>query len=370
MRKTLITTLALAMVFTCAVAGAQDRVAGVTTTWDGLANGADAVPLVASDVGGSVWTETATGYSIAQPGWYATSAITADDSTPPGDYRVELSIDHTDLAVEYGGTNVGFWLWAPSGPPGGSLGFGYGYDGVSCVCHYFEMEVDGVTTYGGPVVQGAQVTIRIERVGDIATWSVKEAGIPGFTVLQTADLAALGIETDFGDAGLFLWADTGLLTTRINYAEWSYPPASAATATITQSASTPDPFVGGTASWDVSFSEDVTGATAGAFSRTLGGTADADAAATVSGGPADYVVTFANVTIGVDGIGSIGLDFDGSGVTDVAGSTLPVADAANASQYIVGAAAAPTANTWVLVLMGIVLALAATAVIRKKALEQ
>ena len=371
MRKTLISTLALAMVFAGAVAGAQDRSAGVTTLWDGLANGADAVALTDAGWGSGVtWTETATGYDCLQPAGWAGSFLTADDGIPPSDYRVTLSIDHTDLVTEYAGAAVGFWLWGPAGPAGTSVGLGYAYD-PGCACYYFEIEVGGVTTYGGPAVPGSQTTIRIERVGDIVTWSFMEAGDASFTELQTSDLAALGFETDDGDAGLYFWAPAGA-TTRINYVEWSNPPAAAATATITQSASTPDPFVDGTASWDVNFSEDVTGVTAGAFLPSLSGTAGSDATATLDSGSGagPYVVTVANVTIGVDNIGSIGLNFDGTGVTDVAGSGIDVAGSANAAQYLIGAAAAPTANNWVLVFMGIVLALAATAVIRKRALEQ
>ncbi len=145
------------------------------------------------------------------------------------------------------------------------------------------------------------------------------------------------------------------------------PPASGPTATITRSATSPDPdsaFTAGSGSWDVEFSEAVLNVDGTDFSLDTLGTAAATGP-TVTGGPTSYVASIS----GVGGTGSITLNFNVGNVVAEGDGTTPALAASSGSQWFSNVVAAPAATGWMLVFLGLVLFLAATVVIRRKALK-
>ena len=135
------------------------------------------------------------------------------------------------------------------------------------------------------------------------------------------------------------------------------------TVTIARVGDLDSPFVDTTGSWTVDFSEDVTAVTDDDFTLETTGDAAASGGPTVSGGPASYTV---DIT-GVSGTGSIGLNFL---VNDVVATATGLAPAAqNNAAAFTNVVPAPAAKGWVLVFLGVVLALAAAAMLRKKALK-
>ena len=139
------------------------------------------------------------------------------------------------------------------------------------------------------------------------------------------------------------------------------------TATITRSATSPDAdsaFTAGSGSWDVEFSEAVLNVDGTDFSLDTLGTAAATGP-TVTGGPTSYVASIS----GVGGTGSITLNFNVGNVVAEGDGTTPALAASSGSQWFSNVVAAPAATGWMLVFLGLVLFLAATVVIRRKALK-
>ncbi len=135
------------------------------------------------------------------------------------------------------------------------------------------------------------------------------------------------------------------------------------TVTIARVGATDSAFVDTTGSWTVDFSENVSGVTSDDFSLNETDTANASGGPTLGGSSPSFTV---GIT-GVSGTGTIGLNFL---VNDVVATVTSLAPAAqNNAAAFSNVVPAPAATSWVLVFLGVVLALAAAVVIRKRGLK-
>ena len=200
--------------------------------------------------------------------------------------------------------------------------------------------VDGTQTRV-PTVQTARGTV--------------EGGSNG-TVMSTLEVPTAGATT----VGYTI--EAGGNRTALSVAAFESVPARP-TVTIARVGDLDSPFVDTTGSWTVDFSEDVTGVTDDDFTLETTGDAAASGGPTVSGGPASYTV---DIT-GVSGTGSIGLNFLVNDVVATATGLAPVGQ--NNAAAFTNVVPAPAAKGWVLVFLGVVLTLAAVAMLRKKALK-
>ena len=137
------------------------------------------------------------------------------------------------------------------------------------------------------------------------------------------------------------------------------------TAMITRVGAVDSAFTGGSGSWTVEFSEDVINVTNDDFSLSTFGDAVVGTGPTVTGGPASYTAAIGGVT---GASGTIILNFEVGDVVSVADGT-PAEPASGGAQWFSNVVPAPAAMGWVLVFLGVVLALAAAVVIRKRALK-
>ena len=138
------------------------------------------------------------------------------------------------------------------------------------------------------------------------------------------------------------------------------------TATITRDGAVDSAFTDTTGSWTVGFSEDVINVTDDDFSLSTLGDAVVGTGPTVTGGPASYTVSIGSVT---GSAGTISLNFDVGDVVAAADGTTAALPASSGSQWFSNVVPAPAALGWVLVFLGIVLALAAAVMLRRKALK-
>ena len=137
------------------------------------------------------------------------------------------------------------------------------------------------------------------------------------------------------------------------------------TTTITRDGAVDSAFTSGSGSWTVDFSEDVINVDGADFSLSTLGDAIVGSGPTVTGGPASYTVSIASVT---GSAGTIVLNFNVGDVVSTADGIAP-APASAGSQWFSNVVPAPAAMGWVLVFLGIVLALAAAVMLRRKALK-
>jgi hypothetical protein len=144
--------------------------------------------------------------------------------------------------------------------------------------------------------------------------------------------------------------------------------AAAASSTVSRAGGSAAPYPTGAASWTVTFSEPVSGVTAGSFSLVLGGNTATDALVFVDNGDNSFTLS-TNITAGDQAGGaSLGLAFDNAGVTTTAGGVAPAAIDGSSNAYA-AVPSLPAANTLALLAMGMLLALAAAFVIRKQAMN-
>lgn len=141
------------------------------------------------------------------------------------------------------------------------------------------------------------------------------------------------------------------------------PPPVGPTVTITRDGAIDSAFTSGSATWSVEFSEDVQFVTDDDFEIVTGG----DAAFTTGpdltvNGPESYTVAVGGVT---GSAGSVTLNFLGNDVVSVETGLLAPAVLGQLYTNV----PLPAAKDWVLILMAVVLVLAATVVIRKRALK-
>ena len=121
------------------------------------------------------------------------------------------------------------------------------------------------------------------------------------------------------------------------------------------------PFTG---QWAVEFGESVSNVTDDDFTLTLSGDAAVATGPTVTGSGTSYTVDISGVS---GAAGSVELNFVVNDVVLTADGTTPATAASSGTQSYANVVAAPAANHWVLIFMGVMLALAAAVVIRKKA---
>ena len=138
------------------------------------------------------------------------------------------------------------------------------------------------------------------------------------------------------------------------------------TATITRDGAVDSAFTDTMGSWTVDFSEDVINVDGTDFSLSTLGDAVVGSGPTVTGGPASYTVSIGSVT---GSAGTISLNFNVGDVVAAADGTTAALPASSGTQWLSNVVPAPAAMGWVLVFLGIVLALAAAVMLRRKALK-
>ena len=188
-------------------------------------------------------------------------------------------------------------------------------------------------------------------------------------VWGTMDWSAMdtiGLASD-GTSGDIILIDHWTMTTTSVEGMLTPAAAPATVSSFDRDTAIDEPFTGGTAAWTITFSEGVDGIAAGQF--TVTGTGVTFTGPTITSG-VDGEAVFGVAVTGVSaGPGSLAISFNpllAGGVTTTAGGD-PVVDTANSSYSNVPVA--PTATSWVLVFLGLVLALATAITLRKKAIS-
>ena len=317
---------------------------------------------------------------------------------PPQDHTVTINFKTDDLLAESTNGWWGFGIWGGSDIAAGD---------------YIEWQTDATADPGLITVDNGAglnqisvaagfISMRIVRTGlDMVTeYSTPGSNPPVWNTLNTATMTAGEAATD-ADVGFMFWTFSGPAgaCNLETYEVWSItledtsgtqtwdpsnlPPASsdgngawgdftpvavpAAPATVSIQQNAPSPFdtlPSGTASWSVTFSEDVTGVAAGQFTAVLGGNAAAPDSPVLTGSSPDFVISFANVT---GNAGQIGVDFTPAGAVLTTAGGEAVLSASGAAYSSIPPA--PAAKGWVLVFMGLMLALATVVTLRKKAVN-
>ncbi len=206
-------------------------------------------------------------------------------------------------------------------------------------------------------------TVVITRAGADMTLTINSIPLPSETM---SDAAVSHFPRVFfsGVGGDMSISYTSIEVTGVGTADVNQAPvATGPTATITRDQVVDWAFTNGSGSWTVQFTENVINVDTGDFSLTTLGPVNVGSL-TVEGADDTYTAQINTVT----GTGTIGLNFNVGNVV-AEGDGTPALAANSGSQWFTNVVPAPAATGWVLVFLGVVLFLAATVVIRRKALK-
>ena len=283
----------------------------------------------------------------------------AIELTGDGTYTVVIdSIDIADMSAD--ADFLGFYLDETGAntsqvffgiTPDGSGGWNAGLGGP-----------DAVNTPGNQGPMTLPATVVLTRTGAVITATVNGTDLPA-TVTLVDPAVAHFTRVYFNGGSSPIIRYTSIEVTGVGIPDVNQPMGP--TATIARDQVVDWAFTNGSGSWTVEFSEDVLNVDGADFSLTTLGDAVVGIAPTVTGGPASYTASIGGVT---GASGTIILNFEVGDVVSVADGT-PAEPASGGAQWFSNVVPAPAAMGWVLVFLGIVLALAAAVAIRRKALK-
>ena len=295
-----------------------------------------------------------------------------------GDFTITMVIESANLP-DFNAGPVAWAIYANQGAPNADtantvdIRDGWGYvandAGADVIVGSRELYPDLTLTGASPV--SFPVTLTIARTGTTLTISADDGAVVDLNTgtVEAADImyprlfffdpTGVGIS---GEMSVSLIEISGANIPDVNLP----PPPMGPTATITRDGAVDSAFTDTTGSWTVGFSEDVINVTDDDFSLSTLGDAVIGSGPTVTGGPASYTVSIASVT---GSAGTISLNFDVGDVVASADGTTAALPASSGTQWFSNVVPAPAAMGWVLVFLGIVLALAAAVMLRRKALK-
>ncbi len=343
---------------------------GQITTWLGTGDADPLVVLGRDWLGGTV-VATAAGYEFTAVGSWATGGLggAAALTGITGDFIYTVELGDMDTA-EAGGSWVLQGIFA--GPPP----VAYPWDDPAIAPMFIEgsgtpgdFNLEGEAVIAGPggvsVSGTGTVTMRYSRSGDTLTAEYTLPGSGTFVEYNTGTLAGAV------ELGVMVMTSAGTETVLVESVTLEIPaagPVPASVDSFDRDTAIDEPFTGGTAAWTITFSEGVDNVDAVQFTVTGNGVTFTGGPTITSGADGDSIFGVEVTGVGV-GPGSLTASFNpllAGGVTTTAGGE-PVVDTASSTYSNVPVA--PTATSWVLVFLGLVLALATAITLRKKAIS-